>query len=347
MQLPQIQAWGAEDGENLNTYIISYRHWRSTDRHWGGLGRQEHMRQYPVFVHNLLDHVSGCHLHGHWKRWPIIGHHSYRCWSCKNEQVVVKIYRMKINGIQVCAMWYFFLLPLHPHPLKKTWVLVYYRYINLYKKISFLYHLLSGIMHWRDTCMFAIHQYCALLIKIPKALGNFDLDHAGKQRIACQWMMRNLCYTQWPSLLSDQLYKSTPIRLQPASKMQNEQLIGLISLWGVQGFNTIKTWLESQDSKVCNYLSQALHLIRDLLTKKSMVAIYRQSTYKIQGGLNGPIKSALTKNAQEMYRWRSSEFTINWLPRGCAIWESGNSCLDAIKKRNRSLTQYLFTSRLH
>lgn len=142
-------------------------------------------------------------------------------------------------------------------------------------------------------------------------------------------------------------YKSTPIRLQPASKMQNEQLIGLISLWGVQGFNTIKTWLESQDSQVCNYLSQALHLIRDLLTKKSMVAIYRQSTYKIQGGLKGPIKSALTKNAQEMYRWRSSEFTINWLPRGCAIWESGNSCLDAIKKRNRSLTQYLFTPRLH
>lgn len=26
-----------------------------------------------------------------------------------------------------------------------------------------------------------------------------------------------------------------------------------------------------------------------------MVAIYRQSTYKIQGGLKGPIKSALTK----------------------------------------------------
>lgn len=160
-------------------------------------------------------------------------------------------------------------------------------------------------------------------------------------------MMRNLCYTQWPSVLSDQLYKSTPIRLQPASKMQNEQLIGLISLWGVQGFNTIKTWLESQDSQACNYLSQALHLIRDLLTKKSMVAIYRQSTYKIQGGLKGPIKSALTKNAQEMYRWRSSEFTINWLSRGCAIWESGNSCLDEIKKRNRSLTQYLFTPRLH
>lgn len=112
-------------------------------------------------------------------------------------------------------------------------------------------------------------------------------------------MMRNLCYTQWPSVLSDQLYKSTPIRLQPASKMQNEQLIGLISLWGVQGFNTIKTWLESQDSQACNYLSQALHLIRDLLTKKSMVAIYRQSTYKIQGGL---IKAQLNQRSRKMHK---------------------------------------------
>lgn len=151
MQLPQIQAWGAEDGENLNTYIISYRHWGSTDRHWGGLGRQEHMRQYPVFIHNLLDHVSGCHLHGHWKRWPIIGHHSYRCWSCKNEQVVVKIYRMKINGIQVCAIWYFFYCLYILIPLKKleywytTGILIYIR--------TFLFY----IIYCQVSCIEEIH----------------------------------------------------------------------------------------------------------------------------------------------------------------------------------------------
>lgn len=140
MQLPRIQAWATKDGENLNTYIISYRHWGSTDRHRGGLGRQEHMRQYPMFVHNLLDHVSGCHLHGHWKRWPIIGHHSYRCWSCKKKQVIVKIYRMII--IQVCSIkQILFLFPLYPS-FKKLEYWYTTGSIHLYKNfVKFLSYL--------------------------------------------------------------------------------------------------------------------------------------------------------------------------------------------------------------
>ena len=94
-------------------------------------------------------------------------------------------------------------------------------------------------------------------------------------------------------------------------------------------------------SHVCNYHSQALHL----LTKKSMTAILTE--HKIQGGLTGaPLNLGTTTTHWERYWWQSFKITKDWL---CCVWAIHvlriQGIGDEIPCMKREISYYLFIFR--
>lgn len=77
-----------------DTHIEADRHGRSG--HPWGLGGEDDVGQDAVFIHDLMDHVTRGHLHGHGQGGPIVGDHPHSGWTYERE---IRRQRVSANEI--------------------------------------------------------------------------------------------------------------------------------------------------------------------------------------------------------------------------------------------------------
>lgn len=67
----------------------------------GGLGREDDVREYPVLVDDLLDHVARRHLHGHGHGGAVGGDHPDSGWPLDVLDLVSQPDRERLSGVDV------------------------------------------------------------------------------------------------------------------------------------------------------------------------------------------------------------------------------------------------------